>query len=203
MKNKLKPINGLKIFLALLFIFGTASFAQSNNDYSNDPGYVNFGDLSKYMNGDDVTEVTIGSNLLQMVGKMADKSDSKIKNLVSGLKLVEVRTFKADDKDLSDIKEKINSVDQKLVSKNWNRIVKVRKNKGEDTNIYVKASPDNTSFQGLVIASIDNNNEVTFVNIVGNINVDDLGELGHEFNIPSLNKVDKNKNQNDSENEKN
>jgi hypothetical protein len=197
MKTIIKSLTGLNILIALFVVWGFTSIAQTNNDYSNDPGYVNFGDLSKYMTGDNVTEVTIGSNLLQMVGKMAnDSSNPKLKGLLNGLKLVEVRSFDADSKDVGDIREKINSIDQTLISKNWNRIVKVSEKKnGEYTNIYVKASPDNNSFQGLAITSIDDSNKVTFVNIVGNINVNDLGELGHEFNIPSLNKMHKNKKQ--------
>lgn len=189
----LKPVIKLKLLLVLIIVSAFSLYAQNKADYSNDPGYVNFGNLSKFMTGDNVTEVTIGANLLQMVSKMAKNDSSKLKDLVGGLKLIEVRSFDANSKDINDIRNKISEIDQNLMSKNWNRIVKVKKEKGEFTNIYVKASPDNSSFQGLAITSLDDNNEVTFVNIVGNINVDDLGELGHEFNIPSLNKVDKGK----------
>jgi hypothetical protein len=61
-------------------------------------------------------------------------------------------------------------------------------------------SSDYENFLGLCVTSIDAKKkkdkegaEATFVNIVGNINMSQLGKLGDKFNFPSMNKMMKEK----------
>jgi hypothetical protein len=187
------------IFLMFMMLIASNAYPQEKTDYSKYPGYVDFGNISKYMTGDNVKEVNLDANLLNMLSKMGGEKDTSFKSVVSGLKLIKVNSFGVNASNENEVKDVIASVDKSLMSKNWERIVKVKEN-GEYTNVYVLPSSDYENFLGLCVTSIDAKKkkdkvgaEATFVNIVGNINMSQLGKLGDKFNFPSMNKMMKEK----------
>jgi hypothetical protein len=187
------------IFLMFMMLIASNAYPQEKTDYSKYPGYVDFGNISKYMTGDNVKEVNLDANLLNMLSKMGGEKDTSFKSVVSGLKLIKVNSFGVNASNENEVKNVIASVDKSLMSKNWERIVKVKEN-GEYTNVYVLPSSDYENFLGLCVTSIDAKKkkdkvgaEATFVNIVGNINMSQLGKLGDKFNFPSMNKMMKEK----------
>jgi len=175
---------------AILFLFSAALFAQKG-DYKNSPGYVDFGDLSKFESGDKVTEVLLEENLLKMAANFAKQDNPEAFDLLNGLKLVKVNSFEVNLKNQSEIEGKINRIDKDLLSKNWERIVKTR-GADENANVYIKTD-NNNKIYGLVVTTISKNQEASFINIVGNINLEDLGKLSHNLNIPSIDTASKKK----------
>ena len=203
----MKKIAG--ILLIFLMLIASNTYPQEKTDYSKYAGYVDFGNISKYMTGDNVKEVNLDANLLNMLSKMGGEKDTSFKSVVSGLKLIRVNSFGVNAANENQIKDLIASVDKSLMSKNWQRIVKVKEN-GEYTNVYVLPSSDYENFLGLCVTSIDSkkkNNkeaaEATFVNIVGNINMSQLGKLGDKFNFPAMNKMMKEKKEKDKDKSEN
>ena len=174
------------IFLFLLIITFKA-FAQK--DYTSDPGYYDFGDLSMFENGEGVTEVFLESNILKMVASATEEKDPELSSMLNGLKLVKVNVFDVSDKNEIGIKERINDADKKLMSQKWDRIVRTRGG-DELVNVYIK-TPGNSNIQGLVVTTLDKNDQAVFVNIVGTIDLKKIGKLGAKFDIPSLDKIDK------------
>ncbi len=179
--------NLIKIFLAVLLLVSVNALAQDKKDYSNDPGYADFGNLTKFEKGDNVTEVYIEKNLLGMVAKMSDKKDPELASLLGGLKLVRVNSFHVSDNDAKSITLRIDEVDKNLTSKNWSRIVKVREN-GAVTNVYIKSGSD-SNIDGLVVTTFEKDGEAAFINIVGKINLETIGKLSDKFDIPELKKI--------------
>ena len=197
------------IFLMFMMLIASNAYPQEKTDYSKYAGYVDFGNISKYMTGDNVKEVNLDANLLNMLSKMGGEKDTSFKSVVSGLKLIRVNSFGVNAANENQIKDLIASVDKSLMSKNWQRIVKVKEN-GEYTNVYVLPSSDYENFLGLCVTSIDSKKkndkeaaEATFVNIVGNINMSQLGKLGDKFNFPAMNKMMKEKKEKDKEKSEN
>jgi len=180
----------IKILMFFVIAFSLSVFAQSKDDYSNEPGYVDFGNLSSYMKSDKVTEVNIESYLLKMVSNLTEKSDPELSQMLKGLKMIKVYSFDANAKNSEQLMNKIDKIDNSLTSKNWDRIVKVRSQK-ENTNVYIKTTPDQKTIVGLVVTSLEKDGESAFINIVGNIDMDALGRLGAKFDIPSLENIHK------------
>ena len=181
-----------KIINLMLFLIITASVglnAQDKANYKNDPGYVDFGNLSEYMKNDNITEVNIESYLLKMVGRATEEKDPELSDLLNGLKLIKVYSFNVVGKDHEEVLAKINQLDKKLEDDNWNRIVRVKSPK-DNANVYIKTTKDQNHILGLVVMSLDKKGEAAFVNIVGRINLDAIGKLGNKFNIPSLDSLD-------------
>jgi len=181
MKTLIKSIIILVIFLAV-------NISAQEKDYSKEPGFVNFGDLSSLQDDEEVTEILIEEKLLKMVSKFTD-DDPELSDLVGGLKLIKVNTFAVTPGNSSDLMKRANSIDKDLMNKKWDRIVKT-KSKGNVANVYLKTAGDD-DFVGLTVVTVDEDGEAAFVNIVGSINMDALGKLGKKFDIPGLDGIKK------------
>lgn len=188
-----------KYFVVVFFAVFSTAFAQSK-DYTKEAGYVDFGDLQQFEDGDGVTEVFLDANLLKMVAKIANENEPEMANLLNGLKLIKVNAFEITDQNESELLKRMELIDKKLEGKNWQRIVR-RKSKDETAYVYVQTG-NSDKFTGLVVLALDKPGEAAFVNIVGDINLETIGKLTNRFNVPALNKVDDHKSDEPDSNEK-
>ena len=85
------------------------------------------------------------------------------------------------------IKEKISRISKKMNDSSWDSIVKYR-DKGETANVYIKTDKSD-KIQGLVVISFEEDGEASFVNIVGEIDLDTIGRLSEKFDVPGLDAV--------------
>ncbi len=127
-------------------------------------------------------QVNLDSSMLQMAARfLNDKTpdEAKVKNLVTGLNGVYVRSFTFDkpgEYSTADV-EKI-----RAQLKGWKEVVSVRGPK-ETTGIYLKS--DGQKIQGLVVIAAEAQ-QLTLVNIVGAIQPEQLKDLSGKFGIPDL-----------------
>lgn len=176
--------------LVLLLLFTGLTFVQ-NKDFSKEPGYFDFGNMSELEDGDMVAEVIIEEHLLKMVAKLAKNEDQELANLLSGLKLIRVHAFDVTDANNKMIADKMEKLNGRLTSQNWDRIVRFR-DKEESGNVYIKTDKSD-SIVGMVVMVMDKNGEAAFVNIVGTIDLETIGRLSDKFDIPGLEKVENGK----------
>jgi hypothetical protein len=114
--------------------------------------------------------------------------------VLNGLKLVKANVYQIGDNNSTALTEKINKLDSKLTSDKWKRIVKTR-SEDELANVYIKQN-GNGKIIGLVVTTFDPSGEAAFVNIVGEIDLKTIGKLGGKLNIPHLDDINDNDNQN-------
>jgi hypothetical protein len=176
------------ISIIFIILFSFCIYAQ--DDYINEPGYFDFGDLSVFEKGDGVTEVFLESHILQLVASVTEDEEPELSVMLNGLKLVKVNVFEVSDKNEKGINSKLEDLDKKLVSQKWDRIVR-SKGGDENVNVYIKTSGSKKNIDGLVVTTLDKGGEAVFVNIVGTIDLKKIGKLGAKFDIPSLDKIDK------------
>lgn len=180
-----------KILLSMaIFFVASLNFAQKA-DYTKYKGFVDFGNLEKFESGEEATEVVIEAHLLNMVSKMAGKNEPELAQMLQGIKLIKVHTFSVTEANYEKLTGIVNSVDKNLVTKGWDRIVKTR-SKDELVNVFILTSKDE-KVEGLVVTSIEKNGEAAFVNIVGNIDLETIGQLSDKFDIPAIDEVSKSK----------
>ena len=175
-----------KKLTVLLLLITIQAFAQKK-DYSNEPGYVDFGNLSQFDSGERVVEVKIDEKYLRMVSKFTGDDEPELSALIDGLKLIKVNTFGVTETNNKDIMTKMNAIGGKLENDNWDILVKVR-DKSEFVNVFVH-SPDGDIINGLVVMAIDEDDEAVFVNIVGHIDLEKIGELTRKFDLPGLDEI--------------
>ncbi len=176
-----------KLILAFVIAFSLNLFAQQQGDYSKEPGYFDFSELTELKAGEFTTEVYLEEPLLKMVAKMGESKDEEIGDLINALKLVKVNEFMLDKNNIQKFETDLASVEKNLQSKKWQRIIKT-KQKNSDVKVYVKNN-GTENFSGLVITMLDSEGKVTLVNIVGDINPESIGKLSKQFNFPDVGKM--------------
>jgi Domain of unknown function (DUF4252) len=182
----------MKYFIStfLLIAFLAFNLTAQSGDVTKEPGYVDFGNLSKFENSTGVTEVILDEDLLSVLAEISTDEDPNVMEILNGLKLVKANIFEVSDENKSELEANVNNIDSKLMDAGWKRIVKTRSN-DEVANIYIKQG-GNKKIVGLVVTSIGKDDEAAFVNIVGTIDLATIGKLGKQFNIPHLNNVNHN-----------
>ena len=180
MKKKLLLMS---VILGLSFSTG---FAQKS-DYSNYNGFIDFGNLEQFETGEEVTEVLIEEHLIRMVAKLATNEEPELSSVLDGIKLIKVHTFEVSEKNASELSSKVKEIDKTLMNDGWDRIVRT-KSKHEVTNVYILTNNEE-KIEGLVVAGFENDGDATFVNIVGDINLETIGELSSKFDIPSIGSI--------------
>lgn len=187
-----------KLLLSVAIIFIASLNYGQKNDYSKYKGYVDFGNLEKFETGEEVTEVIIEEHLLRMVAKMAGKNEPELESVLKGIKLIKVNSFGVTEANYEKLVSLVKDVDKKLMSAGWDRIVKTR-SKDEVVNVFIRTSSEE-KIEGLVVTSIERNSEATFVNIVGDIDLETIGELSDKFDIPSIGDLNEHKHINKDKN---
>ena len=130
-------------------------------------------------------DIALDASMLQLASRFLSKDDPdqvRVKQIVSKLKGVYVRTFEF-DKDGQYSKGDVEAIRLQLKAPNWTRIVGVKSSKGENSEIYVKKNGDQIA--GLVVINAEPK-ELNIVHIDGAIDPQELSELGGHMGIPKL-----------------
>jgi hypothetical protein len=126
----------------------------------------------------DVTEVTLGKNMLAFASKFMngkDKDNAAVQQLIQGLDGIYVREYDF-DKDGQYSMEQIEQLRKAFETPEWQPIVRERERKsGETTDVLMKMV--NGESHGIFILDAEPR-ELTLVLILGPIRMEDLSKLG-------------------------
>ncbi len=137
-----------------------------------------------------VTEVTLGKNMLGFAAKFMDGKDSDdaaTRQLIEGLDGIYVREYEFDKDDEYSMDE-IDKLRQYFETSEWTPIVRERERKGESTDVMVKMI--NGESRGLFVLSAEHR-ELSIVLILGPIRMDQLGALRNLGGLGVLGDLDK------------
>ena len=139
----------------------------------------------------DVTEVTLGKNMLSFASKFMDgkdKDDAAAKQLIEGLDGIYVRDYTF-DKEGQYSMDDIDQLRKTFETGEWTPMVRERERKsGETTDIFVKLV--NGESHGMFILTAEPK-ELTIVLILGPIRMDELGKLHGLAGLGALGNVGK------------
>jgi len=125
----------------------------------------------------DVTEVTLGKNMLAFAAKVMngkDEDEAATRHLIEGLDGIYVREYQF-DKEGQFSPDEVDQLRKYFETSEWSSLVKARQRKGgESTDVMVKLV--NGESHGLFVLSVEPK-ELTIVLILGPIHMDDLGKL--------------------------
>ena len=167
-----------KLPMILLLAFPTILCAQ---DLKLPPGVERLAARAK-----ETVEVNMDGPMLRWAAKFLsteDPEEKKAAKLVANLKGIYVRSFEFSEEGAYSASE-VEALRAQFHSPEWSRVVGVRSEReGDNVDIFFKL--ENEKMAGIVIISAEAK-ELTFVNIVGPLEVDQLADLGGEFGIPKL-----------------
>jgi hypothetical protein len=139
--------------------------------------------------------ITLNPSLLSLAAGFLDSSkpeDAAIKEVVSGLRGIYVRSYKF-DKDFAYPAADVDKVRRQLSAPGWQQLVQVHSKEQANVDIYIsieQGSVDQGRANGLAIIS-SQPREFTIVNIVGSIDLQKLHRLEGKFGVPKLSTRDK------------
>lgn len=134
----------------------------------------------------ETVEVTMDGPMLKWASKFLsaeDPEEKKAAELVKNLKGIYVRSYEFSDEGAYSAAE-VEALRSNFRSPEWSRVVGVRsEHDGENVDVFFRL--ENEEMAGIVIIAAEPK-ELTVVNIVGPLQVDQLADLGGEFGIPKL-----------------
>lgn len=165
------------ILLAAIFAAWSPAQAQDSIDAS----------LSKLEEKASKTvDVSLDQSMLRFAGGFLNDKDAdqaKAKRIIAKLRGIYVHSFEF-EKDGGYSLEDIVALRVPLKGPEWSRIVNV-KSKHSDENVEVYFKKVDGKFQGLVVIATKPT-ELTYVHVEGEIDPDDLMQLGGQFGIPRV-----------------
>jgi len=134
----------------------------------------------------DTVNVTVDGALLRLAARFLSSRDpdqQAVRRLIGNIKGIYVRQFAFDaagqytDAD-------VDSLRVQLKAPQWSRMASVRSQReGENVEVYLRMENDQISSLAVIAADP---RELTFVNVVGPIDLDGLADLGGHFGIPRV-----------------
>jgi hypothetical protein len=167
----------LKFLLAgLISLLALPAMAQEDalKDF---PGYVDFGELSA-MFGEPTVQIAVGGSLLGFVSALSASEDPEASELFKRLHGVRVSVFENSSMTEGAV-DYVRNVSAKLGEKGWESVVTVNSD-DEQVRIFMKFNGDNV--EGITVMALEDD-EAVFVNVIGDLKPDELGEVMEKFDI--------------------
>jgi hypothetical protein len=134
----------------------------------------------------DHVEVSLNSSTLQFAAKFMDGKDpdeARVKKLILGIDGIYIQSFDFKNKGAWSPSD-LDKVRVQLKAPEWSRIVGVKSNEdGENIEIWLRMEKGKVS--GVAILA-SQPRQLTVANLVGNIDLDSLADIGGHFGLPNM-----------------
>lgn len=169
-------MNTKRLIVAVVFLLICALSAQAQQDLSGHAGYVDLDRIEIPVDASEITEVNLGPELLKMAAKM-ENGDSDLSDTLDGLFGIRVKSFGLTPELAGQIRPIVDDIQAQLDNEGWKRLVYVKD--GEELVIVsMKYDPvDESKVAGLMVIAFEPGDEATFVNMVGSIDLANMGDL--------------------------
>lgn len=172
------------LLLCTLFLASQSALAQEEDEeLRKQPGYVDFDEWIGRHAAESTVEIFIKDPILSLVARLTENGDSELSNVLSALKLIRVQSYPLEESSTREIQFRIEKIRRKLEADQWEMVVRARE-LTEEMHVYIKSSRNR--IDGLVILSAEYGEEISFVNIVGDIDLNSIAKVGEQFDIPGL-----------------
>jgi len=133
----------------------------------------------------ETVDVNIDESLMALATKFLsskDEDERKVKELVSGLKGIYVKSFEFENEGQY-TEADLESIRSQLRSPGWSRIVHAKSKKDGSIEVYLMQTGGQISGLAVLATEIK---EITVINLVGPVDLNKLSQLEGEFGIPEL-----------------
>jgi len=131
-------------------------------------------------------DVSLNTSMLQFAAKFLDGKDpdeAKVKKLIVGIEGIYIKSFEFKNEGAY-FPADVEKIRNQLKAPEWSRIVGIH-NGGEKSNIEVWARNEKGKVTGVAILSSEPR-QLTVCNLVGNVDLESLSDLGGHFGLPNI-----------------
>lgn len=175
------------IILLCASLMAAAAGAQEEDEYKKHPGYLDMSFAEKYGEPKSSVEIFLTPGLAKLIAGFDE--DKSFEDVLKNLSLIKSYTFALNVKNRKELASKVAELSKILRRKKWQRFINIQ-DPESTSQVFLKETRD--EIQGMVILSLSKD-EVTFVNIVGVIDLDSMSKLGKKFDIPELDSLNRKK----------
>jgi hypothetical protein len=164
-----------RIFLSLSLVLLLTACGISGHR-PNDPGYANY-DLPGWTEADRVMTISFGPAVMRMARWANDADeDPEVEALLRQVRAVRVAIYELED-DSSKLQQRLAESSEHLQKQGWDVLVKIHE---EDEQTLVMSKIVDQVMTGMVVLVVDEE-EMVFVNLMGNIDPAQLGDILHSL----------------------
>jgi hypothetical protein len=174
-------------FFQALLLFAAAvgpTSAWASPPLKEQPGYIEFTSLGLFDDPEPEAnvEIYLKKPLLDLVAAATRSEDEELANMLAGLNLICVQVYKDLDMSYEHIAARLSA----LSLPDWEQAVQVRE-RDQRVQFYVRTKDE--TIVGLLVLAGDPH-EFVFINIVGSLDLAQVGRIGRKFDIAPLDSID-------------
>ncbi len=175
------------LFFQALLLFAAVigpTSASASPPLKEQPGYIEFSSLGLFDGPEPEAniEIYLKEPLLDLVAAATRFEDQELADMLEALYLIRVQVYKDLDASYEHIAAWLND----LTLPDWERVVQVRE-PDERMQFYVRAADE--VIVGLLVL-VGSPGEFVYINIVGPLDLAQVGRIGHKFDIAPLDSID-------------
>lgn len=164
-----------RIFLSLSLVLILTACGISGHR-PNDPGYANY-DLPGWTEADRVMTISFGPAVMRMARWVNDADeDPEVEALLKQVRAVRIAIYELED-DSSKLQKRLTESTEHLQKQGWDVLVKIHE---EHEQTLVMSKIVDQVMTGMVVLVLDDE-EMVFVNLMGNIDPAQLGNILHSL----------------------
>jgi hypothetical protein len=169
----------MKLKLLMIGLMGLLAFpAIAQEDALKDfSGYVDFGELGSIF-GEPTVQIAVGESLLGLVSSLSANEDPEAAEMLSRLSGVRVNVYETSEMPEGAV-DYVKTVASQLRKQGWESVVTVNSS-DEQVRIFMKINDGQV--EGITVMALEDK-EAVFVNVIGNINPEELGQVMDKFDI--------------------
>jgi len=173
----------MKFKVRHLVAAASAAFLSLLPLHAESPGYVDFGHFDAE-EGETFVQVDLNGALLKLAAAFARHEEPAVADLIGSLERVRVNVLGLGREGRESTRARVAALRTQLDGAGWTRVVTVQDG-NDDVAVFIKQAAGD-ALHGVVVTVLSSDNEAVLVNVVGDIDLDQIAELGERLNIEPL-----------------
>lgn len=158
-------------------------------DLLKEPGYLDFDPLGLGKLGDSRLVVNLYGPTMRLMAELTRGEDESFSSLVAKLKAIRARLWQVPPTEADAFRRGLTDIARRLERQGWQTAVEVRSESGELSFIQIRT--DGNQILGLAVFFVDTDGQAGAINIVGSVTPEEIGRLGRNLKIESLERFEK------------
>lgn len=159
------------------------------SDLLKEPGYLDFDQLGLAKLGESRLVVNLYGPTMRVMAELARGKDESFSSLVAKLKAIRAKLWQVAPTEADILRRGLTDAARRLERLGWQTAVEVRSAGGELSFIQIRTDGD--QILGLAVFFVDTDGQAGAINIVGSVTPEEIGRLGRNFKIESLERFEK------------
>ncbi|MDJ0654172.1 MAG: DUF4252 domain-containing protein [Xanthomonadales bacterium] len=180
MKANTKLTATLTLVMTVLLCGILATPALADDRLKSQPGYVDFGDLTELGGAEPSVEISLGGAMLGFVSAAARDAEPELADALGKLRSIRISVFEIGPESMDEARVRADSVSRKLEADDWEPAVVVR---SADTSVRMYMKTVGGKVAGMAVMMIEPGSDAVFMNIVGEIDPAQLGQVASQFGV--------------------